>query len=224
MNYGSRSCISFIAKQQPINTLFIYCSLLYCKHCFPHHTFNPLWSAKPVGLLTSLFSWGKVSFVLCAGSTLPTSHSLTSSFWRHCQSRRHHQISSAVVEERQTQHLQKRLSSPPGSINLGFILRENLLLCIIITLSLGYPTQTSSSFLAPLPGRRSTSARGVLSHTIFYFVFSFACFLFVCFLISKNTKKISCSFYSCCYIQKHKKISCSLYFCYVYFKFCYYVT
>ena len=84
VNYGSRSCISFIAKQQSINTLFIYCSLLYCKHCFPHHTFNPLWSAKPVGLTTSLFSWGKVSFVLCAGSTLPTSHSLTSNFWRRC--------------------------------------------------------------------------------------------------------------------------------------------
>ena len=76
VNYGSRSCISFIAKQQSINTLFIYCSLLYCKHCFPRRTFNPLWSAKPVGLTTSLFSWGKVSFVLCAGSTLPTSHSL----------------------------------------------------------------------------------------------------------------------------------------------------
>ena len=74
VNYGSRSCISFIAKQQSTNTLFIYCSLLYCKHCFPHHTFNPLWSAKPVGLTTSLFSWGKVSFVLCADSTLPTSH------------------------------------------------------------------------------------------------------------------------------------------------------
>ena len=117
VNYGSRSCISFIAKQQSTNTLFIYCSLLYCKHCFPHHTFNPLWSAKPVGLTTSLFSWGKVSFVLCAGSMLPTSHSLTNKF------------NGAVVEERQKQHLQKRLPSPPGSINLGFILRENLLLC-----------------------------------------------------------------------------------------------
>ena len=127
VNYGSRSCISFIAKQQSTNTLFIYCSLLYCKHCFPHHTFNPLWSAKLVGLTTSLFSWGKVSFVLCAGSTLPTSHSLINKF------------NGAVVEERQKQHLQKRLPSPPGSINLGFILRENLLLCIIITLSLGYP-------------------------------------------------------------------------------------
>ena len=80
VNYGSRSCISFIAKQQSTNTLFIYCSLFYCKHCFPHHTFNPLWLAKLVGLTTSLFSWGKVSFVLCAGSTLPTSHSLTNSF------------------------------------------------------------------------------------------------------------------------------------------------
>ena len=77
VNYGSRSCISFIAKQQSINTLFIYCSLLYYKHCFPYHTFNPLWSAKPVGLTTSLFSWGKVSFMLCAGSTLPTTASPT---------------------------------------------------------------------------------------------------------------------------------------------------
>ena len=41
---------------------------------------NSLWFPKPVGLTTSLFSWGKVSFVLCAGSTLPTSHSLSNSF------------------------------------------------------------------------------------------------------------------------------------------------
>ena len=80
VNYGSWSCISFIAKQQSTNTLFIYCSLLYCKLYFPHHIFNPLWSAKLVGLTTSLFSWGKVSFVLCVGFTLPTSHSLTNSF------------------------------------------------------------------------------------------------------------------------------------------------
>ena len=131
----------FRSKQQSTNTLFIYCSLLYCKHCFPHHTFNPLWSAKPVGLTTSLFSWGKVSFVLCAGSTLPTSHlpqQLPAVFWRRQDAI--NKFSGAVVDERQKQHLQKRLPSPPGSINLGFILRENLLLCIIITLSLGYPT------------------------------------------------------------------------------------
>jgi len=61
-------------------------------------------------------------------------------------------------------------------------------------LALGVITQHTSSFLAPLPGRRSTSARGVLTHTIFYFVFSFACFLFVCFLIHKNTKKLVVAF------------------------------
>ena len=128
VNYGSRSCISFIAKQQSINTLFIYCSLLSRKHYFPHHTFNPLWSAKPVGLTMSLFSWGKVSFVLCAGSTLPTSHlpqQLPAVFWRSC----HQSVFCRRCEERQKQHLQKRLPSPTGSINLGFILRENLLLC-----------------------------------------------------------------------------------------------
>jgi len=131
VNYGSRSCISFIAKQQSTNTLFIYCSLLYCKHCFPHHTFNPLWSAKPVGLTTSLFSWGKVSFVLCAGSTLPTSHlsqQLPAVFWRHCWG-----TTKATPSE----------ATPFSSWfdKPWFHTEGKLAVVLIITLSLGYPTQ-----------------------------------------------------------------------------------
>src|SRR3954471_18657766 len=34
---------------------------------FPFDTINPLFSARPVGLTTSLSSWGKVIWVCCAG-------------------------------------------------------------------------------------------------------------------------------------------------------------
>ena len=67
--------------------------------------------SKPVRLTTSLFRWGKVVWLCCAGSTLaPESLVL-----RRTTSRRH-QPSTCFL-------------APPGSINLGFFLRENLLLC-----------------------------------------------------------------------------------------------
>src|SRR3954465_8888696 len=34
---------------------------------FPFDTINPLFSARPVGLTTSLSSWGKVIWLCCAG-------------------------------------------------------------------------------------------------------------------------------------------------------------
>ena len=41
------------------------------KHLFPHYTSNPLFSARPVRLTTSLYRWGQsILVVLCAGSTL----------------------------------------------------------------------------------------------------------------------------------------------------------
>ena len=64
--------------------------------------------SKPVRLTTSLFRWGKVLWLCCAGSTLaPESLVL-----RRTTSRRH-QPSTCFL-------------APTGSINLGFILRENL--------------------------------------------------------------------------------------------------
>src|SRR5215203_4936832 len=70
-----------------------------------------LFYSKPVRLTTSLFRWGKVLCLCCAGSTLaPESLVL-----RRTTSRRH-QPSTCFL-------------APPGSINLGFFLRENLLLC-----------------------------------------------------------------------------------------------
>jgi membrane-bound metal-dependent hydrolase YbcI (DUF457 family) len=87
--------------------------------------------------------------------------------------------------------------SPTGSINLGFTTKGRLAAVLIIP-SLGVPnwsviyinTAPSTSFLAPLPGRKKTSARGV-SHTQSFTLFLFC---FVLFLLA--------SFY-----QKYKKIS-----------------
>src|SRR3954447_15007790 len=49
--------------------LAIYFSAIYFSATIlhPHDTFNPLCSAKPVSLTTSLNSWGTVIFCLCAG-------------------------------------------------------------------------------------------------------------------------------------------------------------
>jgi hypothetical protein len=83
-------------------------------------------------------------------------------------------------------------------INLGFI-TEGKLAAVLITPSLGvsnWPviyiinTAPPTSFLAPLPGKKKTSARGVShAHPLLCFKFCFNLFLLA-------------SFY-----QKHKKIS-----------------
>jgi hypothetical protein len=85
---------------------------------------------------------------------------------------------------------------PTGLINLGFIIEERLA-AMLITPSLGVPnwsviyinTAPSTSFLAPLPGRKKISARGV-SHAQSFtlFLFCFILFLLASFLskIQKN--------------------------------------
>jgi hypothetical protein len=85
--------------------------------------------------------------------------------------------------------------SPTGSINLGFT-TEGRLAAVLIIPSLGVPnwsviyinTAPSTSFLAPLPGRKKTSTRGV-SHAPSFNLFLFC---FILFLLA--------SFY-----QKYKK-------------------
>jgi hypothetical protein len=86
--------------------------------------------------------------------------------------------------------------SPTGSINLGFV-TVGRLAAVLIKPSLGVPnwsviyinTAPSTNFLAPLPGRKKTSARGA-SHAQ-----SLLCFFF-CFILF-----LLASFY-----QKYKKI------------------
>jgi hypothetical protein len=84
-------------------------------------------------------------------------------------------------------------------LNLGFLLRENLAVVLIIASSWGsqldddlhpHTVPHQDSFLAPLLGKMKTSARGVLqAHPLLCFKFCFTLFLLA-------------SFY-----QKHKKIS-----------------
>src|SRR5215218_9382077 len=113
--------------------------LLFSSQTIIFHTIRLiLCYSKPVRLTTSLFRWGKVLWLCCAGSTLaPESLVLRRITFRH------HQPSTCFL-------------APPGSINLGFFLRENLLLCASY-LPLGVPNgrvhlRASNKFLAPLPG------------------------------------------------------------------------
>jgi hypothetical protein len=95
-------------------------------------------------------------------------------------------------------HLQSFGFFPFGSINLGFLLRENLAAVLIIPSSWGYQLDgalysqhraASSSFLAPLPGRKKkTFARGV-SHALPLLCFKFCFTLFLLALFyQKHTK------------------------------------
>jgi hypothetical protein len=62
----------------------------------------------------------------------------------------------------------------------------------------GCTYKPSSSFLALLPGRKKTSARGVSHTQSFYFVFVLLYFIFACIVLSK-IQKIS-FLYSCVYL------------------------
>jgi hypothetical protein len=77
-------------------------------------------------------------------------------------------------------------------LNLGFILREDLLLCSSY-LPLGVPnwvptTHYQPIFLAPLPGRKRISARGVSHFQSFYLVIVLLYFIFSCIFLSKIQK------------------------------------
>jgi hypothetical protein len=103
---------------------------------------------------------------------------------------------SAPCQKPASINLQKWFLSPTGQLNLGLILRENLPLCSSY-LPLGVPNWAVSTaikqlFLAPLPGRKRISARGVSRFQSFYFVIVLLTF-FTLFLFA--------SFY-----QKYKKI------------------
>jgi hypothetical protein len=83
--------------------------------------------------------------------------------------------------------------SPTGSINLGFILREDLLLCSSY-LPLGVPNWAviytpSSNFSGAVAEEKEDFRTGSLSLPTFYFVTVFLYFTFACILFIENTKK-----------------------------------
>jgi hypothetical protein len=103
---------------------------------------------------------------------------------------------SGAVAKLASINLRKLVLSPTGSINLGFILREDLLLCSSY-LPLGVPNWAviytpSSNFSGTVAGEKEDFCKGSLSLPIFYFVI--VLLYFILFLLA--------SFY-----QKYKKIS-----------------
>jgi hypothetical protein len=104
-----------------------------------------------------------------------------------------YKLSGAVVKLASI-NLQKLVLSPTGSINLGFILREDLLLCSSY-LPLGVPNWAdiytpSSNLSGTIAGEKEDFCKGSLSLPIFSFVIVLLCFIL--FLLA--------SFY-----QKYKK-------------------
>jgi hypothetical protein len=85
--------------------------------------------------------------------------------------------------------------SPTGSINLGFILREDLLLCSSY-LPLGVPNWAviytpSSNFSGAVAGEKEDVCKGSLSLPIFSFVIVLLYFIFACIFLSEIQKKVS---------------------------------
>jgi hypothetical protein len=83
--------------------------------------------------------------------------------------------------------------SPTGRLNFGFITEGKLTVVFITPYSWGSQlVYAPTSFLAPLPGRKRISARGVSHFQSFYFVTVFLVSLlyFRLHLFIKNTKKL----------------------------------
>ena len=157
--------------------LFFTSHTIYCNTCFTvflqtiiFHTIRLiLCYSKPVRLTTSLFRWGKVLWFCCADSTLaPESLVLRRITFRD------HQPSTCFL-------------APPGSINLGFFLRENLPLCASY-LPLGVPNgrvhlRASSTFSGAVAGEIKTRCKGSLHFSISLLCFCLALFyLLLCLL------------------------------------------
>ena len=177
VNCGPRSN-SLILKYNLLQYLF-YCFL---QTIIIHTIHLILCYSKPVRLTTSLFRWGKVLWLCCAGSTLaPESLVL-----RRTTSRRH-QPSTCFL-------------APTGSINLGFLLRENLLL-YASHLPLGVPNgrvlyaSSSYFFWRRCRGDQDTlQGESPLPNLFTLFLSCFILFTTLFAALNQNTKKLVASF------------------------------
>jgi hypothetical protein len=134
------------------------------KHLFPYYMSNPLfianrWDWQPHHKL------GQSSLVvLCAGSTLllaPTPRT---------------RLSLVSLPKSASNNLQKWILSPTGRLNLGFILRENLLLCASY-LPLGVSQLVLwdiKTFFGAVAGEKEDFCKGSLSLPIFLLCYCFA--------------------------------------------------
>jgi hypothetical protein len=101
---------------------------------------------------------------------------------------------SGAIAKLASINLRKLVLSPTGSINLGFILWEDLLLCLSY-LPLGVPNWAviytpSSNFFGAVVGEKEDFCKGSLSLSIFYFVIVLLYFIFACIFFIKNTKNL----------------------------------
>jgi hypothetical protein len=152
--------------------------LLYCiPYCFPLDTLITFVSSKPVRLTTSSQVGNKVFVCVCAGSTLHKHH--LQSF-----------VSPLLIDIKPWflnwgktscyNHQTFLLGFPTG---WSFITHKDCLLHVSLA--------PAALFLAPLPGRKEDSARGVFAHTFFtMLLFYFTLFILSALLYIKNPKKL----------------------------------
>jgi hypothetical protein len=99
---------------------------------------------------------------------------------------------SGAVAKLASINLWKLVLSPTGSINLGFKLREDLLLCSSY-LTLGVPNWAViytplNIFSGAVAGEKEDFCKGSLSLPIFYFVIVLLYFICACIFLSKIQK------------------------------------
>jgi hypothetical protein len=152
-----------------------------------YHSIRLILCLQETGEIDNLtVSWGKVlgcvmcRFHVAAGAKLRPRRGAI------------YKLSGAVVKLASI-NLRKLVLSPTGSINLGFILREDLLLCSSY-LPLGVPNWAdiytpSSNFSGVVAGEKEDFCKGSLSLPIFYFVIVLLYFIFACIFLSKIQKK-----------------------------------
>jgi hypothetical protein len=106
---------------------------------------------------------------------------------------------SGVVAKLASINLRKLVLSPTGLINLGFIVREDLLLCSsylpLVVPNWAVIYTPSRNFSGAVAEEKEDFYKGSLSLPVFYFVIVLLYFIFACIFSSKTHKKIS-SFYS----------------------------
>jgi hypothetical protein len=99
---------------------------------------------------------------------------------------------SGAVAKLVSINLRKLVLSPTSSINLGFILRKDFLLCSSY-LPFGVSNWAdiytpSSNFFGAVAGEKEDFCKGSLSLPIFYFVIVLLYFIFACIFLSKLQK------------------------------------
>ena len=167
----------------------------------PLDTFNPLCSAKPVRLTTSLNSWCKV-FWLCvcrfqvaadAGSDRVTCHQLVRNTFRR-------DAFLLLVDKPWFYKLRETCCCAHHTLLLGF---TNYAPQAFIWCHYYIHVSAIKHFSGAVAGEKDHFCKGSLSLSIFLFCFCFACFILFCLLcFIKNPKKISFhySFYFRCFV------------------------